>query len=83
MINEYNRAKDLEKIQNHLKALEDLGMVVDRYTVRLDESAYQDYFGYNCTRKQNLAGHVEYTLDGVTYTAYVGPYVSKYKCITE
>ena len=83
MINEFNRDKDLASIQNHLKALEDLGMVVDRSTVRLDESAYQDYFGYVCTRKQNLAGHVEYTFDGVTYTAYVGPYASKYKCIIE
>lgn len=81
MLNEYFRDKGLAEIQEHLKKLDSMGVIVDLYDIQLDESYYIEYFGRNCHHKQNMAGHVSIEYCGATYTAYVGPDVSKYKVI--
>lgn len=81
MMSEYFRDRGLAEIQEHFKKLDSMGVIVDLHTVQLDESYYWEYFGYRCHHKQNMAGHVSIDYNGVTYTAYVGPNVSKYKVI--
>lgn len=81
MMNEYFRDRGLAEIREHLKTLDSMGVIVDLYTVQLDESMYWEYFGWHCHHKQNMAGHVSIEYNGVTYTAYVGPNVNKYNVI--
>ena len=81
MLNEYFRDKGLAEIRKHLKKLDSMGVIVDLYTIHLDESYYIEYFGRNCHHKQDMADYVSIEYCGVTYIAYVGPDVGKYKVI--